>query len=150
MYERYHAASALTPVVAVTGSTSVAINVNPGASVSGNHTSAVPFPVLSVEQSSTITNSGTVNLSGGGGSGTNRGAAMLGNNNSNNLTNGTGATISTTGAFIGPILVVRTGISTRYYRGLISRLQKTPSVATAIISVDAALRLRWRPATRLC
>ena len=88
-----------TPVVAVTGSTGVTINVNPGASVSGSHVTAVPFPVLGVDQSSTITNNGTVNLSGGAGSGTNRGAAMLGNTNSNSLTNGTGATISTTGAF---------------------------------------------------
>jgi outer membrane autotransporter protein len=91
--------SSTAPVVAVPGSTGVTINVNPGASVSGNHATAVPFPVLSVEQSSTITNSGTVNLSGGAGSGTNRGAAMLGDINSNNLINGTAATISTTGTF---------------------------------------------------
>jgi hypothetical protein len=92
-------ASSTTPVVAAAGSTGVTINVNPGASVSGSHVIAVPFPVLGVQQNSAITNSGTLNLSGGAGSGTNRGAAMLGNTNSNILTNVTGATISTTGAF---------------------------------------------------
>jgi hypothetical protein len=91
--------SSTTPVVAAAGSTGVTINVNPGASVSGSHVIAVPFPVLGVQQNSTITNSGTLNLSGGAGSGTNRGAAMLVNTNSNNLTNVTGATISTTGVF---------------------------------------------------
>ena len=58
-----------------------------------------PFPILSVDQNSTITNNGTLSLSGGAGSGTNRGAAMLGNTNGNTLTNAAGAMITTTGAF---------------------------------------------------
>jgi hypothetical protein len=88
-----------TPVVAVAGSTGVTINVVPGASVSASHSTAVPFPILSVDQNSTITNNGTLSLSGGAGSGTNRGAAMLGNTNGNTLTNAAGAMITTTGAF---------------------------------------------------
>ena len=88
-----------TPVVAVAGSTGVTINVLPGASVSASHNIAVPFPILSVDQSSAINNNGTLSLSGGAGSGTNRGAAMLGNLNGNTLTNAAGATINTTGAF---------------------------------------------------
>ena len=40
-----------------------------------------------------------LSLSGGAGSGSNRGAAMLGNTNGNTLTNAAGATINTTGAF---------------------------------------------------
>jgi hypothetical protein len=91
--------SSTTPVVAVAGSTGVTINVLPGASVSASHGIAVPFPILSVDQNSTITNNGTLSLSGGAGSGTNRGAAMLGNTNGNTLTNAAGATINTTGAF---------------------------------------------------
>ena len=88
-----------TPVVAVAGSTGVTINVVSGASVGASHTTAVPFPILSVDQNSTIINNGALFLSGGGGSGTNRGAAMLGNTNGNTLTNAASATISTTGAF---------------------------------------------------
>ena len=91
--------SSTTPVVAVAGSTGVTINVVPGASVSASHGIAVPFPILSVDQNSAITNNGTLSLSGGAGSGTNRGAAMLGNTNGNTLTNAAGATINTTGAF---------------------------------------------------
>ena len=91
--------SSSTPVVAVAGSTGVTINVVPGASVSASHSTAVPFPVLGVDQNSAITNNGTLSLSGGAGSGTNRGAAMLGNTNGNTLTNAAGATINTTGAF---------------------------------------------------
>jgi uncharacterized protein with beta-barrel porin domain len=91
--------SSTTPVVAATGSTGVTINVVAGASVSASHSTAVPFPVLSVDQDSTITNNGTLSLSGSAGSGINRGAAMLGNSNGNTLTNAGGATITTTGAF---------------------------------------------------
>ena len=71
----------------------------PGCVGSASHSIAVPFPILSVDQSSAITNNGTLSLSGGAGSGTNRGAAMLGNINGNTLTNAAGATINTTGAF---------------------------------------------------
>ena len=51
-------------------------------------------------------------------------------------------------AAIGPILVRRTGISTPCCRGPISRLLQTPSVASLIISAEAASRLRSRAATR--
>jgi hypothetical protein len=89
-----------TPDVAVAGSTGVAINVVPGASVSASHSTAVPSPILSVQQNSTITNNGTLSLSGGAGTGgINRGVAMLANSNGNTLTNAAGATINTTGAF---------------------------------------------------
>ena len=91
--------SSFTPVVAVAGSTGVTINVVPGASVSASHNTAVPFPILSVDQNSSIINNGTLSLSGGVGNGTNRGAAMLGSTNGNTLTNAAGATITTTGAF---------------------------------------------------
>ena len=77
-----------TAVVAVAGSTGVAINVVPGASVSASHSTAVPSPILSVQQNSTITNNGTLSLSGGAGTGgINRGVAMLANSNGNTLTN---------------------------------------------------------------
>ena len=92
--------SSSTPVVAVAGSTGVTINVVPGASVSASHSTAVPSPILSVQQNSTITNNGTLSLSGGAGTGgTNRGAATLANSGGNTLTNAAGATITTTGAF---------------------------------------------------
>jgi uncharacterized protein with beta-barrel porin domain len=91
--------SSSTPVVAATGSTGVTIDVVAGASVSAVHSTAVSFPVLSVDHNSTITNEGTLSLSGGAGSGTNRGAAMLGATNGNALINAAGATITTTGAF---------------------------------------------------
>jgi len=91
--------SSSTPVVAATGSTGVTIDVVTGASVSAVHNTAISFPVLSVYQNSAITNEGTLSLSGGAGSGTNRGAAILGATNGNTLTNATGATITTAGAF---------------------------------------------------
>jgi outer membrane autotransporter protein len=90
--------SSSTPVVAATGSTGVAINVLPGASVSGSHSVAVPFPLLSVYQNSAITNNGSLSLTGGAGSGSIPGAAMLGVANGNTLTNAAGATITTAGA----------------------------------------------------
>jgi fibronectin-binding autotransporter adhesin len=55
--------------------------------------------VLSVEQASFITNNGTVTLAGSGGTGTNRGAALLGQLNANLLTNGVTGLITTTGQF---------------------------------------------------
>jgi uncharacterized protein with beta-barrel porin domain len=91
--------SSSTPVVAATGSTGVTIDVVAGASVSAVHNTAISFPLLSVDRNSTITNEGTLSLSGGAGSGTNRGAAMLGATNGNALINAAGATITTTGAF---------------------------------------------------
>jgi outer membrane autotransporter protein len=91
------AGASTTPVVAAAGSTGVTINVLSGASVSAAHAPAVPFPLLSVQSSSSITNSGTLSLTGGAGSGTNRGAAMLGTVNGNTLTNN--GSIGTSGGF---------------------------------------------------
>jgi uncharacterized protein with beta-barrel porin domain len=91
--------SSTTPVVAATGSSGVTIDVVVGASVAASHSGAVPFPALSVYQDSTITNYGTLSLSGNAGSSANAGAAMLGAADGNTLTNAAGATITTTGAF---------------------------------------------------
>ena len=84
-----------TGVNAVAGSTNVTINVTAGASVAVQRSTSPT--ALSVIGSSQITNSGTVNLSGGGGTGGNRGAGMVGMANANTLTND--GTIATAGAF---------------------------------------------------
>ncbi|MPZ33196.1 MAG: autotransporter outer membrane beta-barrel domain-containing protein [Rhodospirillales bacterium] len=84
-----------TGVNAVAGSTNVTINVTAGASVAVQR-STTPT-ALSVIGSSQITNGGVINLSGGGGSGGNRGAGMVGMADGNTLTNS--GTIGTTGAF---------------------------------------------------
>ncbi|HEY4352300.1 MAG TPA: autotransporter outer membrane beta-barrel domain-containing protein, partial [Paraburkholderia sp.] len=55
--------------------------------------------MLSVEQNSAATSNGTLTLTGGGGTGTQRGAVLLGTGNGNQLTNASGATINTAGAF---------------------------------------------------
>ncbi|WP_415122501.1 autotransporter outer membrane beta-barrel domain-containing protein [Paraburkholderia sp.] len=91
--------SSATPVIAAPGSTGVTIDVAAGASVGVAYGSGTPTAVLGVQQSSSITNNGQLSLSGGSGTGTNRGAAMVGNINGNQLTNAAGATITTTGAF---------------------------------------------------
>lgn len=52
-----------------------------------------------VVDGSIINNDGSVALSGGGGSGLNRGAGLLGSGNNNTITNGTLGIVSTTGAF---------------------------------------------------
>jgi outer membrane autotransporter protein len=84
-----------TGVNAVAGSTNVTINVTAGASVAVQRSTSPT--ALSVIGSSQITNNGTVNLSGSGGTGGNRGAAMVGMANANTLTNN--GTIATAGAF---------------------------------------------------
>lgn len=84
-------------VVAQPGSTGVAINID--ATAVGSFARASDPTPFSVETSSTVFNSGNLSLSGGGGTGTNRGAVMLGTANDNQLTNATGAGIATTGAF---------------------------------------------------
>lgn len=89
--------SSFAPVIARSGSTNVSVIVAPGASGSFVHASS---PIaLSVEQSSTATSNGTLSLTGGGGTGTQRGAVLLAAGNGNRLTNGAGATIDTAGAF---------------------------------------------------
>src|ERR1700754_4940788 len=89
--------SSFAPVIARNGSTDVTVNVASGASGSFVHASSAV--VLSVEQNSAVTSNGTLTLTGGGGTGTQRGAVLLGTGNGNQLTNGSGATINTTGAF---------------------------------------------------
>jgi outer membrane autotransporter protein len=83
-------------VTAQTGSTGVAINVDPTATGSFSHSTNAT--VFSVDSSSTITSSGNLSLTGGGGSGTARGAVLLGINN-NQITNAAAGIINTTGAF---------------------------------------------------
>ena len=86
-----------TPVAAQAGSTGVAVTLD--SSVVANiprSTSPVGFQV---NTSSTVANNGSITLTGGGGTGGNRGAALLGLNNNNQLTNSAQASISTSGAF---------------------------------------------------
>ena len=85
------------PVTAATGSTNVTIDAD--ATTSGSFVRSATATVFSVDTSSQVTNSGTLSLTGGGGSGTVRGAVLLGVNNDNTLTNAAGATIKTSGAF---------------------------------------------------
>jgi hypothetical protein len=60
----------------------------------------VSAPVaFSVGRASTIANSGALTFTGGGGSGTNRGAVLLGTGDANQLTNTSTGKITTTGAF---------------------------------------------------
>ncbi|MFM0736218.1 autotransporter outer membrane beta-barrel domain-containing protein [Paraburkholderia xenovorans] len=89
--------SGLAAVVAQTGSTGVTINTDNTASGSFVRSSnAVAF---SVDTNSSITSAGNFSLTGGGGSGTVRGAVLLGVNNGNQITNATGGVITTSGAF---------------------------------------------------
>ncbi|VVE45285.1 autotransporter [Pandoraea communis] len=83
-----------TSVTAQTGSTNVSVNVTGGSNVSLTRT--LPnTATLSVDTSSTITNAGTVNLTGS--TATGRGAAMLGTGNGNTLVNTSTGVITTTG-----------------------------------------------------
>lgn len=89
--------SGLAAVVAQTGSTGVTINADSTASGSFVHsTNAVVF---SVDTNSTINSSGNFTLTGGGGTGTARGAVLLGVGNGNQITNASDAVITTSGAF---------------------------------------------------
>ena len=82
-------------VQAVGGSTGVAVNIGAGASVTVQR--VVTTTAISVDTSSQVTNNGSISLTGGGGTGGNRGAAIVGMGNNNILTNN--GAISTTGAF---------------------------------------------------
>ena len=84
-------------VAAQAGSTGVAINIDP--TVSGSFVHATNPVAFSVDTSSTITSSGNLSLTGGGGSGTSRGAVLLGVANNNVLTNAKGGVINTTGTY---------------------------------------------------
>ena len=82
-------------VHAIGGSTNVTVNIAAGARISVLR--IVTTTGASVAGSSQITNSGTIALSGGGGTGGNRGAGLVGLGDNNTITN-SGA-IGTMGAF---------------------------------------------------
>ncbi|AOY02335.1 autotransporter outer membrane beta-barrel domain-containing protein [Jeongeupia sp. USM3] len=85
----------VSSVAARAGSTGVTIDLDSTATGSLSRSgSPVAF---SVDTDSTIRNDGSVSLTGGGGSGGNRGAVLLGSGNGNRLSN-TG-TVGTTGAY---------------------------------------------------
>ncbi|MDE1006916.1 MAG: autotransporter outer membrane beta-barrel domain-containing protein, partial [Paraburkholderia fungorum] len=83
--------SGLAAVVAQTGSTGVTINADNTAS--GSFVRSTTPVVFSVDTNSTITSSGTFSLTGGGGTGTARGALLLGVNNRKQITNANGGSI---------------------------------------------------------
>ncbi|MFM0734713.1 autotransporter outer membrane beta-barrel domain-containing protein [Paraburkholderia sediminicola] len=89
--------SGLAAVVAQTGSTGVAINAD--STASGNFVRSANPVVFSVDTNSTINSSGNFSLTGGGGTGTVRGAVLLGVGNGNQITNASGGVITTSGAF---------------------------------------------------
>ncbi|WP_267224116.1 autotransporter outer membrane beta-barrel domain-containing protein [Dyella silvae] len=87
----------IAPVIAATGSGNVVINIVTGVNFTSTRTaSSVSF---SVDHASQITNNGALTLTGGGGTGTNRGAVLLGVADGNTLTNASGASLTTTGAY---------------------------------------------------
>ncbi|NMM03293.1 autotransporter outer membrane beta-barrel domain-containing protein [Paraburkholderia sp. RP-4-7] len=89
--------SGLAAVVAQTGSTGVTINTD--STASGSFVRSATPVVFSVDTNSTINSSGNFSLTGGGGTGTARGAVLLGIGNGNQLTNASGAAITTSGAY---------------------------------------------------
>ncbi|HZZ12702.1 MAG TPA: autotransporter domain-containing protein [Paraburkholderia sp.] len=89
--------SAISAVGAQTGSTGVTINADN--TVSGNFTRAANQFAFSVENNSTINSSANLSLTGGGSTGTARGAALLGTGNANRITQASGGVITTSGAF---------------------------------------------------
>jgi outer membrane autotransporter protein len=84
-------------VLAQPGSINVTVDIAAGAS--GNFTHTAHPVAVSVEQGSMVSNAGTLTLSGAGGSGTLRGAVLLGTGSGNTLTNTANATLNTGGAF---------------------------------------------------
>ncbi|CAE6724763.1 autotransporter domain-containing protein [Paraburkholderia haematera] len=89
--------SGLAAVVAQTGSTGVTINAD--STTSGSFVRSANPVVFSVDTSSTISSAGNFSLTGGGGTGTVRGAVLLGVGNNNQITNAIGGVITTSGAF---------------------------------------------------
>ncbi|MFM0502698.1 autotransporter family protein [Paraburkholderia caffeinilytica] len=89
--------SGLAAVVAQTGSTGVTINAD--SSASGSFVRSANAVVFSVDTNSTINSSANLSLTGGGGTGTVRGAVLLGVGNGNQIINASGAVITTSGAF---------------------------------------------------
>ncbi|MDM0015584.1 autotransporter domain-containing protein [Variovorax sp. J22P168] len=87
----------VAPVLAQPGSTGVSIGIDATTIATFARTTA---PVgFSVDTGSAIASSGRITLTGGGGTGTARGAGLLGTGNNNQVTNAAGAVIATTGAF---------------------------------------------------
>ncbi|WP_227460578.1 autotransporter outer membrane beta-barrel domain-containing protein [Cupriavidus pauculus] len=89
--------SITAPARADVGATNVSINIAPGAS--GSFVNAVNPVAMRVDSGSSVSNGGSLSLSGGATSGSNRGAVLLGRGNGNTLTNATQGVIATTGAF---------------------------------------------------
>lgn len=86
-----------TNIAALIGSSDVTITILNGSII---NVQRVTNPVaISIDSNSTITNQGSIFLSGGGGSGLNRGAALLGTGNNNLITNAASGILNTTGAF---------------------------------------------------
>ncbi|WP_084070553.1 autotransporter outer membrane beta-barrel domain-containing protein [Pandoraea vervacti] len=83
-------------VAAQSGSTGVTVNVQPGASVTSNRTTA-DVATITVDSSSTITNAGTIGITGTNQPQPGRGAAMLGAHDYNTLVNTATGVISTSG-----------------------------------------------------
>lgn len=89
--------SNIPPVQAAPGSTNVEITIEQGATGSYAQPST-PTPFV-VDSSSSITNRGSLSLSGNGTGVASRGAVLLGSNNGNTLTNGQEGVISTSGIY---------------------------------------------------
>ncbi|CAN7668347.1 autotransporter outer membrane beta-barrel domain-containing protein [Caballeronia sp. LjRoot29] len=81
------------------GAGSSAVTIGIDSTVAAGLTRASSPVAFSVGRASTIANSGALTFSGGGGSGTNRGAVLLGTGDTNQLTNTSIGKIITTGAF---------------------------------------------------
>nr|WP_244127071.1 hypothetical protein [Burkholderia gladioli] len=89
--------AAIPSVVAVPGSTNVAIDID-GTATGSYMLATTPTP-FSVDTSSSITNNGNLSMSGNGSGVANRGAMLIGVNNGNTVTNGSTGVITTTGAY---------------------------------------------------
>lgn len=88
---------ATTAVNAAPGSTAVTVNIQNGSALAIARTISVT--AVSVVDGSIISSDGSVSLSGGGGSGLNRGAGLLGSGSNNVITNGALGIVGTTGAY---------------------------------------------------
>lgn len=86
-----------TNIAALVASSDVTINILNG-SILGIQRITNPV-AISVDSNSQITNQGAVSLTGGGGSGANRGAALLGTGINNQIINDASGIVSTSGAF---------------------------------------------------
>jgi outer membrane autotransporter protein len=87
----------ILPIAAVAGSSAVIIGIDSTVAAALSRASAAV--AFSVARASTLSNSGGLTFTGGGGSGTNRGAVLLGTGNANQLTNTSTGKITTTGAY---------------------------------------------------